>query len=246
MTDAPPSTRSVAIGVPRRRAIASTTSRVWYAIASTTARAMWAVSCPARDADDRAAGVRVPPRAAEAGERRHDVRRRRCRSRDSASGPISAAVVDHAEPVAQPLDGGAGDEDRALERVGDACRRPSCHATVVSMPSVGGGHSAPTFISTKLPVPYVFFAMPGVEACLPEQRRLLVAGDAADRDPAPAPPHASTVVPNRPLDGRTSGRASTGTRSSRHSSSLHARCRMSNSIVRLALVTDRWRAPRRR
>ena len=34
----------------------------------------------AGDADHRAPGVRVPPRAAEAGEGRHDVRRRRCRA----------------------------------------------------------------------------------------------------------------------------------------------------------------------
>ena len=58
---------------------------------------------------------------------------------DAASGPISAAVVDDAEAVAQPLHGGAGDEDRALERVGDACRRPSSQATVVSRPSTGAG-----------------------------------------------------------------------------------------------------------
>ena len=45
-------------------------------------------------------------------------------------------------------------------------------------------------------------------------------------------------MPNRPLDGRTSGKASIGTCRSAHNSSLHARSRMSSSIVRLALVTS--------
>ena len=48
---------------------------------------------------------------------------------------------------------------------------------------------------------------------------------------APLP---STVTPTRPLDGRTSGRAPTGTPSRAASSSLHARRPMSKSIVRLA------------
>ena len=55
------------------RVIASTTSAVWNAIASTTARARCARVGAARDADDRAARVRVPPRRAEPGERGHDV-----------------------------------------------------------------------------------------------------------------------------------------------------------------------------
>ena len=71
----------------------------------------------------------------------------------AASGPISAAVVDDAEAVAQPLDGGAGDEDRALEGVG--------HRAVGERPGdrrehalrSAAGTSAPTFSSTKLPVP---------------------------------------------------------------------------------------------
>ena len=78
---------------PAAAAMASTTSRVWYAIASTTARARWARVVPRRDADDRAAGVRVPPRAAEAGERRHHVRRRRCRRPTRPAAPISAAAA---------------------------------------------------------------------------------------------------------------------------------------------------------
>ena len=63
ITDAPPSTRSSATVRPDAAVIASTTSRVWNAIDSTTARARWARADAAGEPDDRAAGVRVPPRA---------------------------------------------------------------------------------------------------------------------------------------------------------------------------------------
>ena len=50
-----------------------------------------------------------------------------------------------------------------------------------------------------------------------------------------ATPVPSAVTPNRPLEGRTSGRALAGTPNRSSSSSDHANERMSNSIVRLAL-----------
>ena len=49
---------------------------------------------------------------------------------------------------------------------------------MVSSPAAGGGASAPALTRTNEPVPYVFFPVPGVEAGLTEQRRLLVAGHA--------------------------------------------------------------------
>ena len=49
--------------------------------------------------------------------------------------------------------------------------------------------------------------MPGLEAGLAEQRRLLVAGDAADRDAGRHAGKPSPVTPNRPLDGTISGSA---------------------------------------
>ncbi len=48
-------------------------------------------------------------------------------------------------------------------------------------------------------------------------------------------PRPAAVTPNRPLDGRTSGRADAGTPKRSRSSSDHAIVRMSKSIVRLAL-----------
>ena len=56
---------------------------------------------------------------------------------------------------------------------------------------------------------------------------------------APAP-----VTPNGPLEGRTCGRASTGTPNSEHSSWCHRSDLMSNSMVRAALVASvAWTSP---
>ena len=57
------------------------------------------------------------------------------------------------QPVAQPLHGGAGDEDRALERVRRAGRRGCSQATVVSSPRPERTGSAPVLTSTNEPVP---------------------------------------------------------------------------------------------
>ena len=52
----------------------------------------------------------------------------------------------------------------------------------------------------------------------------------------PGQPHASEVVPKRPLDGSTSGSADMGTPNRSQRSPDHCSVRMSNSIVRLAFV----------
>ena len=106
---------------------------------------------------------------------------------------------------------------------------------VVSMPSAGAGQVGPTFRSTKLPVPYVFLAIPGVKHAWPIR--------AACWSPAtpeigmpPGHPASSDVSPNRPLDGKTVGRADIGTPNRPHMSADHNSVRMSKSIVRLAFV----------
>ena len=91
----------------------------------------------------------------------------------------------------------------------------------------------PILRRTKLPVPYVFFAMPTfVHAC---------PNNAACWSPAIpeigipfGTPGTSVVTPNRPLDGRTVGRTDMGTPRSSHISALHCNVLMSNNIVRLA------------
>ena len=95
---------------------------------------------PAGQADDRPARVGVPVRRAEPGERGDevDVVVRVERGRHALG---LGRLGDDPEPVAQPLDRGAGDEHGGLERVVD--RSPIPQATVVSSPSLGLGHLAP-------------------------------------------------------------------------------------------------------
>ena len=90
------------------------------------------------DADDRAPGVRVPARAAEPGEGGHETTPP-VSATEAASGLHLGRRGDDPEAVAQPLDGGAGHEDGALEGVGDV-PSASSQATDVSRPSAGGGH----------------------------------------------------------------------------------------------------------
>ena len=89
----------------------------------------------AGDAEDGAARGRVPVRRAEPGQRRHEHHAagvghgRGQRPRTSAAAPMMP------QPVAQPLHGRAGDEDRALERVGRATRRGPSRPPCVSRPA---------------------------------------------------------------------------------------------------------------
>ena len=88
----------------------------------------------------RAAGVGIPPRAAQPGEGGHEEDALGVGARRGQRADVSAAVVDDAQPVAQPLHGGAGHEDGALEGVRWRRRPTPVHATVVSRPSTGSGH----------------------------------------------------------------------------------------------------------
>ena len=93
----------------------------------------------------RAAGSRR--RAAEAGEGRDEVDAVVVGDFEAASGAdLGRGSVDDLQSVPQPLDRGAGGEDRRLRarrRSRRRCRRssPRSHATVVSSPSAGGGTS---------------------------------------------------------------------------------------------------------
>ena len=90
------------------------------------------------------------------------------------------------------------------------------------------------FRRTKLPVPYVFFAMPTrVHAC---PKSAACWSPAIPEMGIPfGTPGTSVVTPNRPLDGRTAGRTDMGTPRRSHISALHCIELMSNNIVRLAL-----------
>ena len=158
MTAAPPSTRMSVTETPAALVIASTTSRVWKAIDSTTARAMWALVVP-----------RVMPRIAPRAYGSHHglpspvnagtTTTPPVLATDSASGPICEAwsmmlMPSRSHWMALPVTKIAPSSAYVVSPV------PKSHATVVSIPSVGCGHVVPTFISTKLPVPYVFLLLP--------------------------------------------------------------------------------------
>ena len=138
-------------GAPAAAVIASTTSRVCHAIASTTARARCARPVPR-------VRPRIVPRAY--GSHHGEPSPVNAGTNDDAAGVGHALgeraglrrVGDDAEPVAQPLDRGAGHEDRALHRV-RAPRRRAATRRVVSSPSTGVGCVGPRFTSTNEPVP---------------------------------------------------------------------------------------------
>ena len=119
-------------------------------MASSAARAMWAAVVPRVRPDQRAAGLRIPVRRAEPGEGRHE---------DDAAGVRHAGgerldvggLADEAEPVAQPLHGGAGDEDAAFEGV--FARFAGLRRTVVIRPLRESTGRVPVCISRKQPVP---------------------------------------------------------------------------------------------
>ena len=68
------------------------------------------------DADDDAAGGRIPVGRAEPGQRRHE-HTPPASGTDCGQAFDLGGVLDDSEPVAQPLDGRAGDEDRSFEGV---------------------------------------------------------------------------------------------------------------------------------
>ncbi len=119
----------------------------------------------------------IPVRRAEPGQGRHEV--------DAVVGVQRAGqllgvgrVLDDPEPVAQPLDGGAGDEDRRLERVrglppdlpGD--RRQQALGRRRHGGALVDQHERAGAVRV--------LAEAGLDAALAEQRRLLVARDAGD------------------------------------------------------------------
>ena len=165
--------------VRRCSGMVSSTSRTSKAMASRVARTMWA---------------RVVPRVMPM------IRPRACGSQCGAPRPVSAGTnttpsvsvdgrrdgrglgrgADDLQPVAQPLHGRAGHEDGALEGVGqDAVGgAPGRRA---EQPGVGALHRAPGVGQDERPGAVGALGVALVEAGLAEERRLLVARDAGDR-----------------------------------------------------------------
>ena len=180
---APPSTRSSATGVAADAEMASTTSAVCHAIASTAARTMSARVVP-----------RVIPKIAPRTYGSHHGDPSPVRAGTNTTPPVSGTParewaclrrgLEEPQPVTQPLDRRTRHEDRALERVrhlgvaarpGDRGHEP-VHGRRPVGPDVDqheGAGAVRVLRHARL------------EARLPEQGGLLVARDAAHRDPEP-------------------------------------------------------------
>ena len=135
---------------------------------------------PPAEPDHRPAGVGVPPRASEPGEGGHDVDALGVGDRGGQRLHVRR-LGDDPEAVAQPLHGGAGDEDGALEGVGDLAAG-QLPGDAGEQPFDGwralGAHVHEDERAGAVGV----LGHPRREARLAEQGGLLVAGDAGDRD----------------------------------------------------------------
>ena len=133
----------------------------------------------ARQARDGAARIGLPVGGAQSGEGRHHHHAARV---GHALGQLLhlAAVLDGAQPVAQPLDHGAAHEDAAFQRIG---RRSGGLCRSGGQQAVGGGleHAARVHEHEAARAIGVL-GHAGRKAGLAEEGALLVAGHAADGD----------------------------------------------------------------
>src|SRR5262245_5757806 len=133
----------------------------------------------ARQADDRPARVRIPVRRAEPRERWNEIHIAVVGNRHRERLDVRRRSND-AETVAQPLDDRAGDEDAPFERVlrGSVARPGDGRQQLVARRGRRGAgvlqHEAARSVGV--------LRQAGRRAHLPEQRRLLIAGDAAQDD----------------------------------------------------------------
>ena len=138
----------------------------------------------AREADDGAARVLIPVGGAEPDECRHEVHA--ARVGHGAREPVGLrGAGDDPEAVAQPLYGRAGDEDRALQRVGGAAADAPGDRR---QQPVRRRHRPLAGIRQREAAGAVgVLGLARLEARLAEERGLLIPRDACDRDPARQP-----------------------------------------------------------
>ena len=150
-------------------------------------------------------------------------------SSDAASASVSDGVRHDAQSVAQPLHRGAGDEDRRLERVRGCARRIAPdggeNARRRRRALIAGVQEHERAGAVGV------LSHPGRPAPLAEERRLLVAGHAADRNPG-AEPLGAARCRTRRSTGAPRAASRGARRTARTAASLHARASMSYSMVR--------------
>ena len=144
---------------------------------------MWPICVPRSQADDQAAGVRVPVRRAETGEGRHEDDTTGVRD-GVGDGFDLGRCAEELHVVAQPLHDRAADEDAAFERV--------CGLLVEAAGERGdeafGGESecAADVLQQEAAGAVGVLGVAGRDAELAEERGLLIACDAGDVDLAEA------------------------------------------------------------
>lgn len=150
---------------------------------SRAARARWGGGAAAGQADDRAAGVGVPVRRAETGERGDEINAAVVGDAGSECFDVGG-MRDQAEAVAEPLHDGAGDEDAAFQGVFErlvGAETPGDGREQLMFRDDGflaGVEEQETARAVRV------FGEAGAETRLAEECGLLVAGDAADRNAA--------------------------------------------------------------
>ena len=137
-------------------------------------------------------------------------------------------LADEPEPVTQPLDRGAGDEDRAFHRVGRLSADAVSGRRQQAVPRRDRRRAGVEQQEAARAVSGLRHA--GLEAGLAEERRLLVAGDAGDRDPGAEENRlrraedAAAVADFRQHRARHAGRAAAARRPSRRGGCRTAAC----------------------
>ena len=135
-----------------------------------------------RDPDDRAAGPRLPVRRAESHERGDE-------DHTASVGHLTRELLglggasDEPQAVAQPLQRSAGDEHAPLERVHRRARGAARHRHEQTM--LGCRSLAAGVEEQECAGPIGVLRLARAPAALSEQRGLLVAGDAGDRQLSP-------------------------------------------------------------
>ena len=194
----------------------------------------------ASQADDRAAGVRVPIRRTQADERRHEI--------DAARiGRLGRQLLDlgrgadQAQPVAEPLHDRAGDEDRAFQAIGDLAADAPADRRQQAMPRrdrlLARCSSAGSSRCRRCSWPCRARSRPG-RTWPPAGRRPRQRSEPARRTTR------RSFRRRLSLDDRTSGSIARGTPRMRSSSSSQSSVWMLKSSVRLALLKSvTWMCP---
>ena len=194
---------------------------------------MCAARRAARQADHRAARIRIPMRAAESGEGGHEIDAACIWDARGQRFDVGRAF-DNAEPVPQPLHDGAADEHGAFQRIAQVRRLPGDgrqQPVARRQRRRAGVHQQEAARAVRV------LGHAGLEAGLAEQRRLLVARDPRNGNASGLRAWRS-VHRRRATTRTTCGSTARGMRNRSSMKSSHWALVTFSSSVRLALDTS--------